>query len=493
MPVSRRRFLQGSAAALAAGLPRPSHALTPEQLELVLPPEVQPEGVLELFLFGGLNAFDTVYVVPEHGQSDPGRGWWAFQDGPNSIPAWFANCGGTGDLLVPFAEDSVGQTVQLGPFLYPLRERPDLLARMRIVVLEHEDSTHQSGVPYALCGHRRNSPRMAATPTHVEAAVQAELGRRESPWTYVLYPDLFDLSVLNADAASAVGLHRASARPMSLRLTASGLDSYQLQRPTHGAFRDPHDALVDHYLQRYRRRVSFAGSPVRSAGLSDLEAARLALKQVPDVLDLLPASAGGPLSGSECGENSAADYTAMGLENGVRLLTHPEQPAKYVTVIDGGLLPAAGGGAYDTHFFHVSQSARNVVHMARELASRINTPGENDPDKIDLDKHLVLLTTEFGRSPVPNAGGLDHWPFGYAVVMLGGPVQQEHAGVVGAIDDEGVAIDAMSPADFRAGLLLGQGIWPFSDRSFAVGDITDSNSERSAAFWLREQLWGYGE
>jgi hypothetical protein len=496
-PWTRRSFLTGAGlgvAGLATGLSRRGHAteLTAEQRALLLPEANRPEGVLELFLFGGLNAFDTFYVVPEYGVGSPGRMWNAFQEGPNGIPAWFDNCGGVGDLLQPFGEDAAGRTVNLGPFLYPLRDRPDILERMRIVVLAHDDSTHQSGVPHMLCGHKRNNPRMAATPAHVQRHFQDAFAERESPWTYVLYPDLFDLSVLNGDAAGAIGLHSASARPMTLRLGAEGLDAYQLQRPTHGEYRSDHDRLVAHYTAQYRSKMRFGGQDVRSRHLEDFESARRALERTPQVLDLLPKSAFSGLSGSECGEVSDADYTAMGLELGVQMLTHPTDAAKYVTVMDGGLLPAAGGGAYDTHFSHVSQSARNVVHMARELADRINAPDENDPRKVDLDRHMVLLTTEFGRSPVGNAGGLDHWPFGYVVVMIGGSVGPDQQGVVGAIDDEGLALDPLTPADFRASLLLSQGIWPFSDASFAVGDITDGDDEARAAEFLRSRVLGYG-
>lgn len=490
---SRRRFLTGSvlgAAGLAAGLPRRGRAQEVIE-ELLVPEGARPDGVLELFLFGGVNAFDTFYVLPEFGAGSPGRMWHSFQEGPNGIPAWFANCGGTGDLLHPFANDAAGRTVQLGPFLYPLRERADILDRMRIVVLAHDDSTHQSGVPHMLCGHQRNNPRMAATAAHVQRHLQDTAGERATPYSYVLYPDLFDLSVLNGDAAGAIGLHRASARPMTLRLGPEGLDAYQLQRPTHGDSRSAHDALVDHYTQRYRRRVRFGGQDVRSRHLEDFEAARRSLALTPQLLDLLPKSAFSARGGSECGDVSEADYTAMELDLGVHLLTHPTDAAKYVTVLDGGLLPAAGGGAYDTHFFHVSQSARNVVHMARTLADRINRPDEDDPGKLDLDRHMVLLTTEFGRSPVSNAGGLDHWPFGYAVVVIGGPTTASQKGVVGAIDDEGLATDFITPADFRASMLMAQGIWPFSDQSFAVGDISEGDTEARAATWLREHVLGY--
>ena len=132
-----------------------------------------------------------------------------------------------------------------------------------------------------------------------------------------------------------------------------------------------------------------------------------------------------------------------------------------------------------------------LVHMSRELAARINEPGEDDPRKLDLDRHLVLLTTEYGRSPLPIAGGLDHWPYGYVVIAIGGPVTEDRSGIIGAIDSDAYATSWFTPGDLRAALLLAQGIWPFSDRSFAVGDISAGTSELDCAMFLREELWGY--
>ena len=37
--------------------------------------------------------------------------------------------------------------------------------------------------------------------------------------------------------------------------------------------------------------------------------------------------------------------------------------------------------------------------MLQELASRINEPAEGDPAKLDLDDTLVVITSEFGRTP----------------------------------------------------------------------------------------------
>ncbi|MEC8024940.1 MAG: DUF1501 domain-containing protein [Myxococcota bacterium] len=151
-------------------------------------------------------------------------------------------------------------------------------------------------------------------------------------------------------------------------------------------------------------------------------------------------------------------------------------------------------GGYDSHDYHVAESARNVTHSIRSVADAINRPGENDPSKLNLDDHLVLFTSEFGRTPYEEkrrVRGLNHWPFGFVVVMIGGPVTEDQRGVYGAIGPGGYADSYITPPEFRASLLLAQGIWPFSPQSFAVGDVRNVNSEADAVIQLRNRVLGH--
>ena len=57
-----------------------------------------------------------------------------------------------------------------------------------------------------------------------------------------------------------------------------------------------------------------------------------------------------------------------------------------------------------------------------------------------LDETLVLLSTEFGRSPKVNkTGGRDHWPGVFSVVLAGGGVRRGY--VHGASDATASAVD----------------------------------------------------
>jgi uncharacterized protein (DUF1501 family) len=68
-----------------------------------------------------------------------------------------------------------------------------------------------------------------------------------------------------------------------------------------------------------------------------------------------------------------------------------------------------------------------------------------------LDRTLVVVMGEFGRTPKINAGaGRDHWNFCYSVLMAGGGVQG--GAIHGASDKIGAypALDPCSPADVVA-------------------------------------------
>ena len=466
----------------------------------MLAPQARPDAFFELFLFGGLCAWDTFYAIPElgrprPGEPDSGRLWWTYQSGPDSVPEVFERCGGGGaPLLQEYGTDSAGRSVHLGPWLLPLRERPDLLRRMRVWAMRHDQVPHQGGNPISLCGHRLGSPRLAGTAAHVQRFFQEQQVRgRSLPFSTVLLPRNRDAEANHADAAATVGLHRRTARPLVVWLNDKAELAEELQDRA-GLAGSPRIALAEHYTNAFDRRLRYSERNwlQRSPALDEYRAARRALDDAdalsrvlrPDALDLL--------SGRSCGQSSAVDMTTTGMDLALRFLNDRALPSRYVVSVDGGFLPTTGGASYDTHSLHVVESARNVTHAFRSLVERINEPGENDPNKFDLDRQTILITTEFGRTPYREGdSGLDHWPGGYVQVALGGFVDEERAGIVGAIGEDGFATDYVTPSEFRAAMLLAQGIWPFTPESFAVGDVREGRDERESAAWLLEHVLGY--
>ncbi|MCA9634750.1 MAG: hypothetical protein KC420_01810, partial [Myxococcales bacterium] len=81
--MKRRNFLRaGAAGSLTAGAaafgilkyPRRARAgwgsWPDDKVDALIPAERQAQNVLELFLYGGVNAFDTFYTVPSWGQGN---------------------------------------------------------------------------------------------------------------------------------------------------------------------------------------------------------------------------------------------------------------------------------------------------------------------------------------------------------------------------------------------------------------------------------------
>lgn len=78
-------------------------------------------------------------------------------------------------------------------------------------------------------------------------------------------------------------------------------------------------------------------------------------------------------------------------------------------------------GAWDTHSYHYRGIETQLPDFDRAYAGLIT-----DLDQRGLlDSTLVLVTSEFGRTPRINAGGgRDHWPRVFSIVMAGGGIKR---------------------------------------------------------------------
>jgi hypothetical protein len=142
--------------------------------------------------------------------------------------------------------------------------------------------------------------------------------------------------------------------------------------------------------------------------------------------------------------------------------------------MDTGFRRSDGGGGYDTHSEDPFTQTLNFHNLLLYLTSFINEPGENDPSKLDLDKTMIILNTEFGRTPGRQRGataGRNHWPYGFAQIYMGGPIREEQAGICGHIDDSGYATEFATPAENRIAALLALGIYPFEAHGYSSGDV----------------------
>lgn len=91
-----------------------------------------------------------------------------------------------------------------------------------------------------------------------------------------------------------------------------------------------------------------------------------------------------------------------------------EASARFVTVTFG---------AWDTHAFHYKGIEIQMPLLDIALAGLISDLDQRGM----LDKTLVVVNSEFGRTPKINAGGgRDHWPRVFSTVLAGGGVKRGH-------------------------------------------------------------------
>ena len=115
-------------------------------------------------------------------------------------------------------------------------------------------------------------------------------------------------------------------------------------------------------------------------------------------------------------------------------------------------------GHWDTH----RENTRSLRDLLVPSVDRALPALLNDLDQRGLlDSTLVVLTTEFGRTPRINTmAGRDHWPNAFSIVLAGGGVKR--GVVVGATDKIGAYVTdrPITPPDMAATILSVLGIKP---------------------------------
>lgn len=515
----RRRFLQAvgvGAAGVGLGLwPRTARADWGDIADAGFWPAgtAPATGILEIYLWGGMAPWESFYYRPVAGSTTRG-----FDPEVGGL-SWNPACPGTPSGLVSqlLAKDlgGAGKDVHLGPFARPLW-RNDIRSRMRVVVMQHDLAPHEAAIPYALSGRRLGRPDATGLGAPIQRRARAldTTNQHPLPFSYCLVPSLAIGSPL-FNTFDAVGNHGGNAKPVVLPIGDPAAFLASLNRTVP----DGADDLLAQYTAQYGNRLKRSGTATRSAAFQDYASSSAGLAAAPALSTLLGGAPLAPGAAAFCSTDTGAfaaggHFAGSALRTAAYLLNHadPTRRASYVGIIDGGLNNQ--GFAYDVHddFFGgtPSQAQRTSSHLwetMSALAAIIRAPGDPpDPGKIDLQSTLIVLKTEFGRtpyrsrggSPLPASMGRDHWPDGYVNVLIGGPIQT--AGVVGSISDgtgnmgQGVAEANANykPQDIQAAALLGVGIDPFADGNLPVGDLTASlgGSHPTARLNLRQTLLG---
>ncbi|MEM6291948.1 MAG: DUF1501 domain-containing protein [Myxococcota bacterium] len=482
----------------------------------LVPTELQPEGVLELHVNGGMSCFDTFYTIPEYGQSDNTFLHLFSENNPDNagenvldvLETRFESCEtGYTDLTLPLGGggilDALGNELHLGPWTWPFWSRPDVMARMRIVVTQHDQVAHEGANPKSFTGLGLGNPRMAGVGTAIQRYFSENEdakgggGIRPAPYSYVLYPAGY--APFNAVAASSVGAHPGSARPLVVSVEPNSELTNLLAR---GSIDDTaaFDNAVAYYRSEYEGRLRRFGHSAasRSAERENYDFSAFARENATeltgilndDIFSAIPAP--GTLCFTPTGQTN--DMPAMQARMASNLLTRSENAARYVLWIDAGLQPRPTGGN-DVHAQSVRFNATNLSHSFQALLDNIvdpMNPRGGDEARLDLDRHMVVINTEFGRRPVRqgNGTGTNHNPWGYVQIFIGGPV--DTPSVYGAIQEsDGYAAPGASvtAAQSRMMILQALGIYPFSTQSYNVSD-GGFLDEGKAARAIRETFLG---
>jgi len=239
---------------------------------------------------------------------------------------------------------------------------------------------------------------------------------------------------------------------------------------------------------------------IRNRGFGAYDASAETLVNATSLQGILrdtPLAIGSTLECPVNGMTPETDKTTASINAAAKLLTTPLSSggARHVCVVDGGLrMPRPGGAAYDTHNGeggNIASTAVNLWTVLDALANVISDPASPDANKINLDDTLIVLKTEFGRTPIPNGDGRDHWPSGYVNALIGGPVLSDGTkNVIGEMNDAGVALDDnhYTPTDLQAALHVAAGIFPFEPENFGIGDVGSrvrraTEEETTIALW----------
>ena len=483
----------------------------------MLPKENQATNILECFMYGGVTPWEGFYCVPSYGQE--GLSWH------KAYPVEFLNAAkacsySDPSLFTNFAPDSDGRDIFLSPFLLPLVARTDITDRMRIVVNRHSLEPHEAAIPLTMAGATLGSPSLASLGSHVsryfvDHDVEA---KHPAPFGYGIIGSGSFISTDNILTMLATGLHPGAARPLHIKMNDVARLSALINRTPIGSLddRQRYDALLGTYFGQYQDRLKFAstGDMLRAPRFNELTAAANSLAHAKDIQDLLAPEYLARQNGTACftrtgaqtigngtfnnvpfPATATANYPGMSLKMAAHLLTHPTSPAAHCMVIDTGLVAADGGGGYDTHNETPFTQAHNLNNFFNALLPLVNKPGETDPNKIDLNKTMIILNMEFGRTPglqKPTQNtGRNHWPYGYTQVYIGGPITNAQRGVYGAIPESGQASIYTTPTENRIAALLALGIWPFDQSSFSSAQVQDSSSEANAVKSVLKRVLGY--
>ncbi|MBM3288665.1 MAG: DUF1501 domain-containing protein [Candidatus Hydrogenedentes bacterium] len=324
-----------------------------------------------------------------------------------------------------FANTNTGEV--FGAAMSRLAAQADKLAVLRSVT--HGEAAHERGTHNMMTGFK---PSPAIVYPAIGSVVSHEFGPRNDLPAYIAVPDASTLFMGTGYLSSAYGAFAVGGEPVNAGfqvrdLALAGGVSPERMEGRKGLL----NAVDNHFRSMEKSDVLEAMDSYyqRAYALISSQNAREAFNVVaePDAV------------------KDTYGRTAMGqrLLLARRLV---EAGARFVSVVDGG---------YDMHVNVKAGMQATGAQMDQAVAALVADLAQRGL----LQKTLVVLTTEFGRTVRINKdAGRDHWPKAFSVVMAGGGLK---GGVIhGATDAYGSepSKDPIGPADISATIYSQLGI-----------------------------------
>jgi hypothetical protein len=355
-------------------------------------PAARADAVIHIFLRGGLSHIDSFDPKP------------------------FAPVEVRGDL------GTVASRIDKEPFGALWRRTAAVADRLCVLrAMTHGEAAHERGVHNMLTGYR---PSPAITYPSMGSVVAHELGGQRDLPPYVCVPSADDAFLGTGYLGSAFGPFSVGGEPQQRGFSVRDLGTAK--------------GIDDGRKARRRRFVSMLDEGFGAAGEADpVRALDAFYEQAYGLIDSPTARKAFDIKDEPKKVRDAYGMTRIGqrLLLARRLV---EGGSRWIYVADGG---------YDMHRGLVGLMRRTVPPVDQGYSTLIR----DLDDRGMLDRTLVVLSTEFGRTPRMNRDrGRDHWPRVFSVVLAGGGVRR---GLIhGRSDSAGAEPehDATTPADLAA-------------------------------------------
>lgn len=445
-----------------------------------------PKKILEIFLVGGLSPFESFFVDRRFMS-----GGLLTELNSTTIDASCDPSSPSG-LRTTVYNDHTPMRMEWSVGTKPLWARADILGRTRVVAMTHGETIfngHPTARPYALTGRRIGDPRAAS----LGAAMKRRYPGQHT--SYILMPDrsrFFGPDLPGFDAWLATGGHGPGAQPVLVPMGADAAPAVATwaSRSTVPGGAANSDTLNGYYLGRYDRDLPHPpDGPTTGHRYRGFEAYRAAYASLHDSPQLTSVF-GSPLrtpgaTAMDC-SNNVTDRATSGLPNTTQsslamaawLFKH--RNSRYVGMFDVGIGTDVGS-PYDGHSHSAGVTYGNLYRLLSMLSAFIAPPGTVPSDsQISLDDTMILLNTEFGRTPAPGLSptgdGRDHYGAGYVTLLMGGPIRPTASAQPRLVGDfaasRGTIAEPLrgsfTPANLAWVALAAAGIWPEHPDNFAM-------------------------